>query len=340
MEALAWSTGVADKGLLVSLAGDMSQVLRDEQVRKHALAKLPEARTDTAQANNVLVHPNRLGSRMQLAKLYWEHLRSCGWQEGEKEPYGAGRAFVRRVQWAGKWLEQKAAALKRWMNIFLETRNGDAGSTQVSHRKETRRTKAWYARRRTEGGGRKRRCEWLRQELFEWWSGMRFAVDWEAIRKDTAPQLQRKKLARFTQYVVKAKAKELLCWYLKAQVEAGVNVEQVDLRSMWLSEWRYEYGLSLRKPNRRYKVPRRVQAERLDIGWQNVFRVRAAVAALKGYDPHIENWDQSPFHHNETGSENKPTLAVAGVEVPWWSSTTPRVRGGRPTSRRSQTTRG
>ena len=32
-------------------------------------------------------------------------------------------------------------------------------------------------------------------------------------------------------------------------------------------------------------------------------------------DPHLENWDQSPFHHNETGSENKPTLAVAGVDV-------------------------
>ena len=37
---------------------------------------------------------------------------------------------------------------------------------------------------------------------------------------------------------------------------------------------------------------------------------------MKGYDHHFENWDQSPFHHNETGSDNKPTLAVAGVEVP------------------------
>ena len=48
----------------------------------------------------------------------------------------------------------------------------------------------------------------------------------------------------------------------------------------------------------------------------NCFRVRAAIAALKGYDPRLENWDQSPFHHNETGSNNTKTLAVAGVEVP------------------------
>ena len=124
------------------------------------------------------------------------------------------------------------------------------------------------------------------------------------------------KNARFTQYVVRAKAKELMCRYLKAQLEAGVKLVQVDLRSRWFSSWRHEYGLSLRKPNRRYKVSRAVLAERLQIGWLNVYRVRAAVAALKSYDPHMENWDQSPFHHNETGSENKPTLAVAGLEVP------------------------
>ena len=30
----------------------------------------------------------------------------------------------------------------------------------------------------------------------------------------------------------------------------------------------------------------------------------------------MENWDQSPFQHDETGSTNPKTLAVAGVEVP------------------------
>ena len=74
--------------------------------------------------------------------------------------------------------------------------------------------------------------------------------------------------------------------------------------------------MSLRRPSRRYKVPKVVLAERLEFGWLNVFRVRAAILALKGYDPHVENWGQSPFHHNETGSNNQKTLAVAGVEVP------------------------
>ena len=65
----------------------------------------------------------------------------------------------------------------------------------------------------------------MRQGLFEWWPGMRFAVGWESIQKDTAPQLRRQKIARFTQHVVKAKASEIMCMCLKAQLEAGVKVE-------------------------------------------------------------------------------------------------------------------
>ena len=75
-------------------------------------------------------------------------------------------------------------------------------------------------------------------------------MGWESIKKDTAPQLRRKRIARFTQYAVKATADELLCRYMKAHLEAGVKVEHVELRSRWFSEWRHEYGLSLRRPNR------------------------------------------------------------------------------------------
>ena len=59
-------------------------------------------------------------------------------------------------------------------------------------------------------------------------------------------------------------------------------------------------------------MPKAVMAERLEIGWLNVARIRALCLAEFGYDPEIENWDQSPFHHNESGSQNMPTLAVAG----------------------------
>ena len=54
----------------------------------------------------------------------------------------------------------------------------------------------------------------------------------------------------------------------------------------------------------------------MEIGWLNAFRVRAAAEALLGYDLSMENFDQSPFHRNETGSQNVRSLAVAGERVP------------------------
>ena len=72
----------------------------------------------------------------------------------------------------------------------------------------------------------------------------------------------------------------------------------------------------MRKANRKYQVPRKVLKERLEFFWVNLFRIRLFIQTVFGYDPLILNFDQSPFHHNETGSQNKPTLGARGGIVP------------------------
>ena len=72
----------------------------------------------------------------------------------------------------------------------------------------------------------------------------------------------------------------------------------------------------MRLANRKYQVPRIVVKVRMEIEWVNLFRVRYLIVLVFGYDPLILNFDQSPFHHNETGSQNKRTLAVRGSIVP------------------------
>ena len=72
----------------------------------------------------------------------------------------------------------------------------------------------------------------------------------------------------------------------------------------------------MRNANRKYKVPKWIMGERLEIAWKNIARIRALCLACHGYDPQMENWDQSPFHNNETGSANVKTLAVSGSVVP------------------------
>ena len=44
--------------------------------------------------------------------------------------------------------------------------------------------------------------------------------------------------------------------------------------------------------------------------------MRLLIAKRFGYDALIQNFDQSPFHHDEIGSQNKATLAVRGSIVP------------------------
>jgi hypothetical protein len=165
IQALSWSTGVKDRGLLVALAAELPVVLREEQVRKYARAKREDPLEKKLQVKNLLVNAQHVASRMQVAKKYYEHLRSCGWKEGEREPWGARRAFLRRVQWgAAVQLRRKTEALGRWLRVFLEKNKGSIGSTNLLRRKETPRSKPWHERSRGEGGGRPRHCD------FEWWS--------------------------------------------------------------------------------------------------------------------------------------------------------------------------
>ena len=58
---------------------------------------------------------------------------------------------------------------------------------------------------------------------------------------------------------------------------------------------------------------RRVLQERLAIFWANIARVRKFIQLTKGYDPHMTNIDQSPYHKNEAGSQGAMTLNLKGA---------------------------
>ena len=72
----------------------------------------------------------------------------------------------------------------------------------------------------------------------------------------------------------------------------------------------------MKQANRKYAVPRPIVKERMEIVWVVIFRLRYFILLVFGYDPLLLNFDQSPFHHNETGSQSKATLAIKGATVP------------------------
>ena len=110
--------------------------------------------------------------------------------------------------------------------------------------------------------------------------------------------------------MLKLKVQQLLQDYAHACLVNGQRVVSFTADSHWFRRWEEDYGLSMRRANRKYAVPRSLVNERLEIFWMVLFRIRYFIFLAFGYDPLPENWYQSPFHHNETGSQNKQILAV------------------------------
>ena len=172
-------------------------------------------------------------------------------------------------------------------------------------------------RQRREGAGTKQKAPIVRQALYEWWAGLRYAVDWKKHAGRCAVVTGQKKImGRFPRSVLRAKVNQLLTDYAYASLVNGVKVDMFVPDRRWFRNWEAEYGLSMRKPNRRYQIPRNVLMERLEIFWVNLFRLRLLMLLRLGYEPQLENFDQSPYHNNEVGAQDKPVLAVKGGKVP------------------------
>ena len=72
------------------------------------------------------------------------------------------------------------------------------------------------------------------------------------------------------------------------------------------------YGVTSRKPNRKFKVSRETLSQRAKLYWLSTARVRKLIQLAHGYDPVFTNVDQSHFHMNETGSCADNTLVEEG----------------------------
>ena len=119
-------------------------------------------------------------------------------------------------------------------------------------------------RRRKHGGGRHRSCIVLREMLAMWYSSVRHSVDVKIM-------------CRFPKKVLLVKALMLQQDYYASCLANNVAPERVQLNGNWLRDWLDERGLTLRQPNRKFKVPRLVLAERLKIWWVNTARLRKLV---------------------------------------------------------------
>ena len=142
---------------------------------------------------------------------------------------------------------------------------------------------------------------------------MRYRIDWKKIAEIRRSRGDRKFIGRFPRSLLRNKLHQLIQEYCFTSLLAGIRPKTAKVRARWFNLWSHEHGLSMRMPNRRFKVPKWILQERLRIWWTTLARLRAPALKCLGYDLEMENFDQSPFHNNEVGAQNKPTLALAGL---------------------------
>ena len=87
--------------------------------------------------------------------------------------------------------------------------------------------------------------------------------------------------------------------YLGSCLRNGLIAKVLAASRAWIQRFRKRHHISLRLPNKRWKVPMVVFKERVRILWCNLVRVRYAIFLIFGYWPDVDSWDQKPFHMNE-----------------------------------------
>jgi hypothetical protein len=304
--AVRWATGIPNPtaGMIRRLCAGLtdesaSQIVALHGQHSNTVANMPSPITAVA-VNGVAnrsYRQTRLCQRMMDARAFVAH--AVG--QGVDHRTIAGRRLIR------PWLQaNSASALSksrlhdayRYMCRCLEGL-GAGHATSIAKRADKPGARgcvlARYRKRAQVHQGRPQKAVPVKDALYDWFCSIKRSV-----------------MTRLPAKLVLGKAQALMEEWVGEHVQRGLPAVAGSISKVWLLRWRRCYGVSLRQPNRKWSVPRKVLVERLETTWLNVFRVRKFIQLHFGYDPVIENFDQSPFHMNEIGSKQAKSLAIRG----------------------------
>ena len=158
----------------------------------------------------------------------------------------------------------------RCLALYEKSLDGEVGATHAK-------------RVRVEGAGRKAKATDFRDELFEWF------IDVRTCLKGRLPR------PLFINY-----AKDLYADWMSRQPNPVPESQMLKFSNPWIQSWMNEYGVSLKKPNKRYAISQSDRVQRLLEYLKNVYRIRIFFYKKYGVQPIFINGDQMPLHRNES----------------------------------------
>ena len=312
VQALQWATGVKNEGVLSSIAAALPPGVLQEQIRKFSESKSESNSQIVAvpTEKKLTLHMN-LSSGEAVARAFDAHLQVLGVKGALRLPRNCIKNFIRDTCIVPKTNQHPSKWVRRQYDIWAK--KGRPKQTKSKYVKASLRKVPLDRRRRSCGTqGRPRAMPLVRQEMYDWYIMMRYAIDWREHDRQMRAQGKKKCVGRFPIALLKLKFYQLVGDYCVNSLIAGQQPRIPEFRWRWYVSWMDEFGLSLLKANRRYKVAKRVLEERLELWWITLHRLRALAVKCLGYDLEMENFDQSPFHNNETGAQNKSILGLSG----------------------------
>jgi len=268
VEALKWTMRMDDNGIVHGLLHSLpSWVLKQQVLHYRARACAP---TPAPLSRKIKVNPKSLSDRDAVAQAFEEYCRSCGVDSRQRLARGQIKKIVDlRLEWCCKGWKQPEKSVRRWHRAW--TRAG-----KVAALPRLRQKRIVYAgalpqsRKRRFGAGKLALCNFVREGLFEWFVSMRYSIDWRKYNSSLRSAGRYKAIGRFPVAVLRDKAKQLLQEYLRVSLMQGHRRVGMAIDWKWLKRWEIEYGLSMRAPNRKFKVSKQILEERLTIWWLNL----------------------------------------------------------------------
>ena len=328
-KALLWGTGTKDAAIIGALENSLDEWVIAELVQKYTDAQLIVV---DKTPKVIKINLRNRQCKLRVGAAFGQHLTSHGIpapQATRKGPAPAGKqcltyfkmpetvwaSFMSALEWPKRLPKcfndaYKRKLVKRWHESSLDAAPVNKGG----------RGKKTKDRKKQIDGGLMGvhliKAPSIRKRLYDWFLSMRYSIDWDALNKRARTSGRRKAMGRFPRAILRTKVQQFQLEYAEECLTRGVQVRLFQPTSVWFKQWEQEYGLCMKQPNRKYKCSKELLARRLEAFWITVFRIRAFVMALFGYDPDMENFDQTPYHRNESGSQDARTLAVSGELVP------------------------
>ena len=294
MDAVRWASKLNDDCGVLDLVRALPKQIVQEQIRLWNASKTAVAVSSRPKCKLVVGSHPTLAHRHAVAKRFQHFCETLGLQTEDRLPRGVMIRFMgeniilAHARRNVKDQEEKSVGKKRNLKNKLNVRKWHKDWHMMKHHGETAVAEARGAlslmksraprpgclRKRAPGGGRRHKATIVREELYEWYSSIRYAIDWKRVINVNRSRGLKQKSARLPRSIIKVKVQRLLREHAQASILNGAPVQTFKPDSWWFQRWQEDYGLSLRQANRKFAVPRSVLKERLELFWVSLFRLR------------------------------------------------------------------